>query len=310
MSSFASSQDGLANDDSSPAFITPLFQTFYYIQVSILYTLLSSIQGFTAEKYGELPIEHLEDMYNDRLGDAAERLAELGLTKRFVGTGQLSPLSTSPAATDEMPPARLMSAHRQGSSDSASVASSSYVPTSRPPPPSSSGSYSSSAPTKAPYRSSLPPAAPAASYEPAPPPYIPSTISPAPTGAKRAPPPPPAPKPRPAAPKPKLVYVTALYDYAATAEGDLSFSAGDRIELIKRGESAEDWWTGRLEAGGEEGVFPGTFFPILVASLLTDSHDRELRTSLSCRAKVDIVGCDCWNKGSVRLAAILSRVES
>ena len=73
------------------AFITPLFQTFYYIQVSILYTLLSSIQGFTAEKYGELPIEHLEEMYNDRLGDAAERLAELGLTKRFVGTGKLSP---------------------------------------------------------------------------------------------------------------------------------------------------------------------------------------------------------------------------
>ena len=52
-------------------------------------------------------------------------------------------------------------------------------------------------------------------------------------------------------------YVVALYDYAATAEGDLSFRAGDRIEVIKRTPSTEDWWTGRLH--GIEGVFPGNY---------------------------------------------------
>lgn len=49
--------------------------------------------------------------------------------------------------------------------------------------------------------------------------------------------------------------MTALYDFVAQAEGDLSFSAGDRIELIKRTDSEEDWWTGKL--AGVEGVFPG-----------------------------------------------------
>lgn len=52
-------------------------------------------------------------------------------------------------------------------------------------------------------------------------------------------------------------YVIALYDYTATADGDLSFKAGDKIEVLKRTPSAEDWWTGRLN--GMEGVFPGNY---------------------------------------------------
>lgn len=43
------------------------------------------------------------------------------------------------------------------------------------------------------------------------------------------------------------------------ADGDLSFSAGDRIEIVERTASAEDWWTGRFN--GQQGVFPGTFVP-------------------------------------------------
>ena len=49
--------------------------------------------------------------------------------------------------------------------------------------------------------------------------------------------------------------MTALYDFDAQAEGDLSFKAGDRIEVVERTENAEDWWTGRLN--GQQGVFPG-----------------------------------------------------
>ena len=56
---------------------------------------------------------------------------------------------------------------------------------------------------------------------------------------------------------PGAEYVVALYDYSATADGDLSFKAGDRIEVLKRTPSAEDWWTGRLN--GVEGVFPGNY---------------------------------------------------
>jgi len=62
----------------------------------------------------------------------------------------------------------------------------------------------------------------------------------------------------PPAPTPVAAdYVIALYDYAATADGDLSFRAGDKIEVLKRTPSAEDWWTGRLN--GIEGVFPGNY---------------------------------------------------
>lgn len=62
----------------------------------------------------------------------------------------------------------------------------------------------------------------------------------------------------PAKPSPLAAdYVIALYDYAATADGDLSFHAGDKIEVLKRTPSAEDWWTGRLN--GVEGVFPGNY---------------------------------------------------
>ena len=82
--------------------------------------------------------------------------------------------------------------------------------------------------------------------------------SPAPTAAgldwtEPPPPPPLKPKPKPAAPAPQ--YVVALYDFDAQADGDLDFKAGDRIEVVERTGSSEDWWTGRV--GGRQGVFPG-----------------------------------------------------
>jgi len=70
---------------------------------------------------------------------------------------------------------------------------------------------------------------------------------------KRAPPPPPPIKPKPT----PVNYVVALYDFAAQAAGDLDFKVGDRIEVIERTESTEDWWTGRLD--GRTGVFPGNY---------------------------------------------------
>ena len=35
----------------------------------------------------------------------------------------------------------------------------------------------------------------------------------------------------------------------------LDFKAGDRIEVVERTQSTEDWWTGRIN--GRQGVFPG-----------------------------------------------------
>ena len=149
-------------------------------------------------------------------------------------------------SSNRHPTAHLMK-HRENSvsSHSSSTYSSPVASKVAPPPPLSS---------KPSYTRTLPPSTTAAA---APPPYPgpsgPAASLAASNSVKRAPPPPPAPKPRPA-PAVAVEYCTALYDYAATAEGDLSFAAGDRIELVKRTESTEDWWTGRLN--GYEGSFP------------------------------------------------------
>jgi amphiphysin len=51
--------------------------------------------------------------------------------------------------------------------------------------------------------------------------------------------------------------VTALYDYEAQAEGDLSFSAGDVIEIVTRTANENEWWIGKIS--GKQGQFPGEF---------------------------------------------------
>lgn len=77
--------------------------------------------------------------------------------------------------------------------------------------------------------------------------------------AKGAAPPPPKPKPARlsgASPQiPQVPTATALYDYEAQAEGDLSFVTGDIIEIVQRGTTEYEWWTGKIN--GREGQFPG-----------------------------------------------------
>jgi len=65
----------------------------------------------------------------------------------------------------------------------------------------------------------------------------------------------PAPALPPVPPKPKEIVVT-LYDYMGDASlGQLSFSAGEAIEVLAKHESG--WWTGVLK--GRKGLFPSNF---------------------------------------------------
>ena len=67
---------------------------------------------------------------------------------------------------------------------------------------------------------------------------------------------------RPTAPKPKFTprptpgsnQAVALFTFDAAQPGDLGFKKGEVITIIKRTESATDWWTGRI--GDREGIFP------------------------------------------------------
>ncbi|KAJ5794809.1 hypothetical protein N7457_001408 [Penicillium paradoxum] len=66
---------------------------------------------------------------------------------------------------------------------------------------------------------------------------------------KRPPPPPPA--------SSRPVFVTALYDFAGQGDGDLVFREGDRIRVVKKTNSTDDWWEGELR--GQRGPFPANY---------------------------------------------------
>jgi SH3 domain len=59
--------------------------------------------------------------------------------------------------------------------------------------------------------------------------------------------------------------VTALYDFAPLAEGDLEFKKGDVIEVVKRTQNPNEWWTGKFN--GNEGMFPGRMRSLLLNAL-------------------------------------------
>lgn len=73
---------------------------------------------------------------------------------------------------------------------------------------------------------------------------------------KKKPPPPPAPKPKRLGSQ-QDQYVIAIYDYDAQGAGDLGFREGDRIKVVKKTGSQDDWWEG--ECRGMFGSFPANY---------------------------------------------------
>lgn len=69
-------------------------------------------------------------------------------------------------------------------------------------------------------------------------------------------------KPPPPIPAKKLggqptQFVTALYDFDGQNQGDLAFREGDRIRVVKKTDSTDDWWDGELN--GRVGMFPANY---------------------------------------------------
>ena len=218
-------------------FIRPLFQNFYYMQLNIFYTL--------NEKMGTMEIDYfdftvdVEEQYEAKRGDVKERAEALSIV-HFKGTGRKR---TIPRSTIVNPVAGTFAGKSKYAldRDKKSATTSSYASTHRrttsdqqPPPP----------------------------YSPPPNGVTPSTGKPlgrssslaSAAASKKPPPPPPAPKPSQFSRK---EYALALYDYTATADGDLTFKAGDRIEIVRKGEEGNEWWNGKLN--GAEGQFPANY---------------------------------------------------
>lgn len=185
------------------SFIKPLFQSLYFMQLNIYYTMHIHIS--------EMKIPHF-DLSGDILSafatkheEASQRLESINITHFRSAHPQLKAEA-------------LRKRNGKPSLDSASLASDSSI---------------SSPPTR-----SMP-----LKYE--------AIVD---DGSK--PPRPPRPgRNRPAPSPPETC--TAIYDFEAQNEGDLSFREGDIIEVLKRTVNAEGWWTGFL--AGKEGTFPGNY---------------------------------------------------
>lgn len=64
-------------------------------------------------------------------------------------------------------------------------------------------------------------------------------------------------KPPPPPPAARAVFVTALYDFDGQGSGDLVFREGDRIRVVQKTNSIDDWWQGELR--GVKGAFPANY---------------------------------------------------
>ncbi|KYK60964.1 putative BAR adaptor protein [Drechmeria coniospora] len=209
-------------------FIQPLFQSFYYMQLNIFYTLHERMQRCDIG-YFDLTRE-IEEAFEEKRGDIQEQAEALSIC-RWKTTGRPRPpkYGNRPAAIESGKQPGLLSPGPNATASGRTSGSSrtSMDSADRNPPP--------------PYSPGRKPSSPGLSM----------------IAAAKSKPPPPKPKPKALVAAPATETVTALYDYAAQAEGDLSFRTGDVIEIIHKTQNENEWWTGRLH--GKQGQFPGNY---------------------------------------------------
>ncbi|KKA29245.1 hypothetical protein TD95_002053 [Thielaviopsis punctulata] len=242
-------------------FIKPLFQSFYYMQLNVFYTLHERMQRVDIG-YFDLTLD-IEEAFIAKRGDVQERAEALSIV-RFKTTGRPRPPKFAKPALEGRTPG-LLTAGPSATNGTSSPS----VATHALPAPASASSVPAFASSRLQFSRASEAEPVSATAAAAPPPYSPvkspvtlGSTSPglAMAAAAKSKPPPPKPKPSrfsAAAAAPAVETVTALYDYAAQAEGDLSFSMGDVIEIVTRTNNTNEWWTGRLN--GREGQFPGNY---------------------------------------------------
>ncbi|QNP98398.1 Cytoskeletal regulator [Yarrowia lipolytica] len=185
-------------------FIAPLFQSFYYMQLNVFYTLYIRMEEMKIP-YFDLTNEDIEGAFAAKRGDVAERTEQLSITQFRVGHAR----------------AKLEMTKRRFAKDKDKEAAAGAAPVAGAAPPAYGGEEA---------------ADPAAAAAAAPAAYT-ATGYP---NEKAVYTPPGA----PAAAAPAAETCTALYDYEAQAAGDLSFSAGQVITIVQRTADTNGWWTG------------------------------------------------------------------
>ncbi|ESZ94451.1 putative BAR adaptor protein [Sclerotinia borealis F-4128] len=214
-------------------FIRPLFQSFYYMQLNVFYTLHDRMQGCDIG-YFNLQLD-IEEGFEAKRGDIREQTEALAIVK-FKTTGAKRP--PKPLALGG--PKRLAIEDKPSSTELSTSpnrrASTDFSSSEKPPPP-----YSSMLSPTNPGNTVMRSASTGSSWGAA-------------AKAKKAAPPPPKPKPSRLSGAPATETAVALYDYEAQAEGDLSFSAGETIDIVTRTGNENEWWIGKIH--GKQGQFP------------------------------------------------------
>lgn len=207
-------------------FIRPLFQSFYYMQLNVFYTLHEKMQGINIG-YFDLTLD-IEAAFEKKRGDIKEQAEALSIV-HFKTSG--GPKRTSTLQSKYGSVSKYVQKNEEHKTKYGGRVHDPEAGEANPPPPYSPGMGSNGST----------PASPASG----------AAI------AAKGKPPPPKPKPSRLSGVPAAETVTALYDYEAQAEGDLSFVTGDVIEIISRTQNENEWWTGRVS--GRQGQFPGNY---------------------------------------------------
>ncbi|KAI5793129.1 hypothetical protein EDC01DRAFT_85972 [Geopyxis carbonaria] len=219
-------------------FIQPLFQSFYYMQLNIFYTLHEKMQAINIG-YFDLTLD-IEAAFEKKRGDVQEKAEALGIVK-FKTQGHKMKLNAKFGKLEKEQEGRRTSSLDMSRTDAAAENG-----TDTPPPPYTAASK------------------PTTTYDSKAALSVASGVGRsnstggnwgAIAGKKKPAPPPPKPKPKNLSVAAEQA--TAMYDFEAQAEGDLSFSAGDVIDIIQRTNNDNEWWTGKCH--GKSGQFPGNY---------------------------------------------------
>lgn len=205
-------------------FIQPLFVLFYYMQLNVFYTLYTRMEELKIP-YFDLSLDIVE-AYNAKKGDVEERADAIGITHFKVGHAKNKLEATK----------RRHQMAAGGASGPAGLGQEQLPAYGSPGQNYQPGGY------QQPQQGYQPQAGfqQQAGYQPQQ-----TQAQQPPVSAGGAPP-----------AYNQAATCTALYDYTAQAQGDLTFSAGAVIEVVERGD-ANGWWTGRYN--GQTGAFPGNY---------------------------------------------------
>ncbi|KAK9239833.1 BAR domain-containing protein [Lipomyces kononenkoae] len=259
-------------------FIKPLFQSFYYMQLNIFYTLYERMNQANIPYFNLSADDDIEKAFEAKRGNIQERAEQIPITHfnlqrarkklpdpKFRKPGAPGAIGAtgspySPDGSAAPPPYTTSGSPQPGYDEYQTAEYSGYSPTAAY----STAAYNPSAGYGSPGTAYGPQAGyqqPAAAgynqagalpdyQQPTDPQYAGYPVE------KKAAPLPPS-KPSGLSSTPGVEYCIAQFDYAAQAEGDLSFNAGDRIEIVQRTADPNGWWTGILN--GYQGVFPGNY---------------------------------------------------